>query len=502
MTDRRIRRVVVVGGGTAGWMAAAVLAKALGRGVAVTVVESEAIGTVGVGEATIPQIKHLNAYLGLDEPRFLRETAGSFKLGISFEGWSGAETRYIHAFGEIGTPLGLTPFHHYWLKARAEGDRSSFWDHSLSAQAAARDRYAPVGQVGTTRLSGTVNAYHFDAHLYGQLLRRAAEGSGAERVEGRIVHVRRKSEDGYVTGLDLEGGRTVEGDFFVDCSGFRSMLLGEVLGVGFDDWSDLLPCDRAIAAPSAPGSRFRPYTQAMARPAGWQWRIPLQTRVGNGHVHCSAMMSEDEATALLLASLEGEPLAEPRTIAFRTGMRKKVWERNVVALGLAAGFMEPLESTSIHLVQSGVERLVASFPDRDGAAPLRDAFNARTRTEFERIRDFLVMHYHLNARGEPFWRDRASIELPETLRRKLDLFRSSARFFREDDELFTEIGWVQVMLGQGVVPEAYAPSADALPSDRLLQYLADVRGLIAAEVDKMPSHERMVGNTTEWSLTA
>nr|WP_281373871.1 tryptophan halogenase family protein [Parvularcula dongshanensis] len=479
-----------MGGGTAGWMAAAVLAKALGRDVSVTVVSSGEVGTVGVGEATIPQIRHLHAFLGLDEASVLREANATYKLGIAFEGWRTPGHRYIHAFGELGLPLGLAPFHHYHLRGVALGEEARIWDYSLTAKAAFAERYAPLDRIGDTRLGGIVAAFHLDASRYAAMLRRRAEQDGARHVEGRFEDAERHPQTGAVTALRLSGGRRIEGDLFVDCSGFASLLLGGVEGVPFEDWSDHLPCDSAVVVQSTASAAKRPYTQAMARKAGWQWRIPLQTRCGNGHVYSSGHISDDEAANTLLETLEGEPLTEPRLIRFRTGTRARAWQGNVVGLGLAAGFMEPLESTSIHLVQSAVERLVAAFPSRAMEPALRDAFNRRTRTEWERVRDFLVLHYHVNGRcGEPFWDERRGAAVPESLARRLALFRAGARFFREDDELFAEPGWVQVMLGQGVEPQGWAPAAEALDAGRLRRILTDARTLVARTVQSLPTHQ-------------
>ncbi|WP_031552950.1 tryptophan halogenase family protein [Parvularcula oceani] len=497
MNASKIESVVILGGGTAGWMAAAVLAKALGPAVAVTLVESDEIGTVGVGEATIPQIRHLLNFLGLDDRRVLSETDATFKLGIAFEGWRAPGHRYIHAFGEFGLPLGLAPFHHHLRRAQQGGEAGELWDYSLTAQAAYSGRYAQLPRIGDTRIGGIVSAFHLDATRFATLLRRTAEAAGVERIEGRVEAVVKSDETGNVSALTLRDGRRVKGEVFLDCSGFRSRLIGQEMGVPFEDWSAHLPCDRAVAVRSAPGPALRPYTQAMARKAGWQWRIPLQGRVGNGHVYSSAHMSDDEAAAVLTRNLEGEAEGEPRLIPFRTGRRREAWAGNVVALGLAAGFMEPLESTSIHLVQSAVERLVQAFPTGSMEPALCNAYNQRTRTEWERIRDFLVLHYAVNGRaGEPFWDERRSAALPESLERRLSLFRAGGRFFAEESELFTETGWVQVLEGQGVRPEGWAPAANALPEERLRSILANTRNLIGRTAERLPTHEDAVARLT------
>lgn len=479
-----IRSVVIVGGGTAGWMAASVLAKAFGRSLAITLIESEEIGIVGVGEATIPQIRHINNFLEIDENAFLKATQGTFKLGIQFNDWGRLGDSYVHAFGDIGMTLGLTPFHHYWLRATAAGKGGSLWDYSVNYQIAIRDRFAMLERVGASRLTGTRHAFHFDAGLYARFLRGRAEAAGVSRIEGKIVDVRLRAGDGFIDGVTLEGAtpenhRRVDGDFFIDCSGFRGLLIEGALKAGYEDWTEWLPCDRAVAAPCAHGGKLRPYTQASARKSGWQWRIPLQHRVGNGHVYSSAHISDDEAAAVLKANLEGELLAEPRFLRFVTGMRKRQWVKNCVSLGLASGFLEPLESTSIHLIQAGVSRLVSMFPDRHFDAALIDEFNRQSRFEFERIRDFIILHYHANERDDsPFWIERRETPAPDALRAKIDLFRATGRIYREHEELFTETGWLQVLIGQHITPQRYHPLADELSEAQLSGFLGDIRTLI------------------------
>lgn len=485
----QIQSVVIVGGGAAGWMAAAVLAKALDRSVSITLIESEEIGIVGVGEATIPQIRLINAFLGIEENAFVRATQASFKLGIEFNDWRQIGDSYMHAFGDIGTSLGLLGFHHYWLRARAAGQSQSLWDFSLNYQAAIQDRFAPLERLGNSSLTGVRYAYHFDAALYARLLRQYAQGAGVTRVEGKIIDVALRGEDGFVDAVLLEGERRIAGDLFLDCSGFRGLLIEGALKAGYTDWTHWLPCDRAVAVPCAHGAALRPYTQATARQAGWQWRIPLQHRVGNGHVYSSQHLSDDEATAILLANLEGAPLAEPRPLRFTTGMRKRQWVKNCVALGLASGFMEPLESTSIHLIQAGISRLVAMFPDARFAPSLIAEYNRQSAFEFERIRDFLILHYHANAREDSqFWRACRAMPVPETLSAKIELFATTGRIFREHEELFTEQGWLQVLLGQGIIPQRYHAIADLLTPEQMQQYLGNIRTLIDRAVQAMPSH--------------
>ncbi|CAN5506896.1 tryptophan 7-halogenase [soil metagenome] len=483
MTDNRIKSVVVVGGGTAGWMSAALLARALGSSVTITLVESEEIGTVGVGEATIPQIRNFNSFLGLDEDAFLRATQGTIKLGIEFVDWRAPGHGYLHAFGEIGRQLGAVPFHHYWLESRAKGDDHDLWAYGLNAQAAQAGRFGR-----TTGKAPLTYAFQFDAALYARHLRAYAEQHGVVRVEGKISHATLREPDGFVESVTLERGAVVAGDLFLDCSGFRGVLIEQTLETGYDDWSEVLPCDRALAVPTANVGPPRPYTQATARPAGWQWKIPLRRRTGNGHVFCSRYISEDEATAQLMANLEGEPLAEPRLLNFVTGRRRKVWNRNVVALGLASGFLEPLESTSIHLIQSGLSRLLNLFPDKRFNLADTDEYNRQAGLEFERIRDFLVLHYWANQRSEPFWQACRERTLPAELSRKVELFRAHGRLFHAPEDLFLEASWLQVLIGQGIIPRDHHPMTALVTDVQRGAFLADLRKITADAAAALPTH--------------
>ena len=486
-----MRRYVIVGGGTAGWMAAAALARFAGASADIRLVESEEIGTVGVGEATIPQIRLFNQGLGIDEDEFLRETQGTFKLGIEFDGWNGEGSRYIHAFGSIGRGLGLIPFHHYWLRHRAAGGATSLWDYSPTALAARENRFGRIEDQPGRPPSGVAWAFHFDASLYAAFLRRYAQARGVTRSEGRIADV--ALGDQGIAAVTLAGGVRIEGDFFIDCSGFRGLLIEEALKTGYEEWTHWLPCDRALAVPCAPVEPLTPYTRSTARAAGWQWRIPLQHRIGNGYVYASRHVSDDEAAATLLANLDGEPLAEPRPLRFVTGRRRKAWNRNCLALGLAGGFMEPLESTSIHLVQSGIARFLQLLPAEGGAGEAEAAeYNRQTEFEWEAIRDFLILHYHANGRDEPLWRACREMEIPESLARRVALFRSGGRIFREHEELFTEPGWLQVMIGQGVAPAAFHPLAGQLAPEQLEEFLSLSRRHAAHVAAQMPSHSDYV----------
>jgi len=489
---RPIRQIVIVGGGTAGWMAAAALARFLGPLADIRLVESEEIGTVGVGEATIPQLRLFNAGLGLDEDEFVRATAGTFKLGVQFVGWGAPDQRYIHAFGTIGRDLGLVPFHHYWLRHRAEGGSTSIWDYSASAQAARLNRFGRWEERPDRLPSGLAYAFHFDASLYAAYLRRYAEVRGVRRSEGKVKAVPLRGEDGFVEAVVLESGERIEGDLFIDCSGFRGLIVEQALETGYEDWSKFLPCDRALAVPCASGGEFTPYTRASAREAGWQWRIPLQHRTGNGHVYCSAFMSDDEAARVLLANLDGPALADPRPLRFVAGKRRKAWNRNCVALGLAGGFMEPLESTSIHLVQSGIARLLQLFPARGIAPEEVDEYNRQTDAEWLSVRDFLVFHYWANGRDGDFWSACRDMAVPESLERRVGLFRANGRIFRNSEELFAEVGWLQVMLGQGVLPAGYHPLADQLSEVQLDEFLGLARKHVDHVAGELPAHQDFI----------
>ena len=496
--ERPVRHVCIVGGGSAGWMAAAALARMLPAGIAFTLVESDAIGTVGVGEATIPPIKLFNQMLGLGEADFVRATNGSFKLGIEFVGWGKAGHRYFHPFGTYGADFDQVALHHWWNRARLAGDATPLDDYSMAWAAARANRFAPATPDRRLVQSTHDHAYHFDAGLYARLLRRLAETLGVTRHEGRVTAVARDPESGDVTAITLADGRRIDADLWIDCSGFRGLLIAEALATPFEDWSHWLPCDRALAVPcghagGTDGAGFTPYTRSTAHAAGWQWRIPLQHRIGNGHVFCSAFTSVDEAATTLLANLDGPALAEPRLLSFTTGRRRRAWSHNVVALGLAAGFMEPLESTSLHLVQSGIMRLLALWPTSPVPALVRDEFNRATASEWERIRDFLILHYHLNSRDEPLWRQCAGMAIPDTLAWRIAHFRRFGRLVSDGPELFLNASWLAVHVGQFNLPQACDPLADAragqLDAPRLL---AGLRRVINEAAAAMPGHAEFI----------
>jgi tryptophan 7-halogenase len=495
MNERSIRRLVIVGGGTAGWMAATALRRLMYPGLSIEVIESEEIGIIGVGESTIPPFRAHNALLGIDERDFVRGTQATFKLGIEFRDWGRPGDSYIHGFGKLGLDLGGQPFHLYWIRAMQSGMAKDLGIYSFNAQAARQGRFmpSPVDAPKNTPLEDIAYAYQFDATLYARYLRRLAEASGVRRIEGRIVDARLHPETGFVDTLVLQDGRTIGGDLFVDCSGFRGLLIEQHLHAGYEDWSHWLPCDRAWVVPSENVVPPTPYTRASARPAGWQWRIPLQHRMGNGHVYSSRHMSDDEARALLLSTLEGRPLAEPRLIPFHGGRRRRTWIRNVIAIGLSGGFLEPLESTAIHLVQTAIAKLALLFPERDCSEALQNRYNAQMDDEFERVRDFLILHYHATERADtPFWNHCRTMDIPESLREYIALFRDSGRIMPRSDELFTTVSWAQVMIGQGITPRRYPPVIDRLTDQELVQFVNQVEEVIGSAVAVVPAHEAFI----------
>ena len=487
MASGPIRNVVIVGGGTAGWMAAAALSRLRANGVTqITLVESDAIGTVGVGEATIPPIRTFNAMLGIDETDFVKQTQGAFKLGIDYVGWTSPTHRYMHPFGPFGADIDGVKFHQIWRKLHDRGQAGAFGEYNLCETAARLDRFGPGDpRSPVTRM---VWAYHFDATLYAGYLRNYSEARGVTRREGKVTGVEQDGETAFIRSVVMEHGDPVEGDLFIDCTGFAGLLIEQTLKAGFEDWSHWLPCDRAVAVQCAHGEGpLTPYTRVTAREAGWQWRIPLQHRIGNGYVYSSAHISDDEAAATLMANLDGAPLVEPRLLRFRAGRRRQAWIGNCVSLGLASGFLEPLESTSIHMIQAGITKLLAMFPDR-GFDPRNIAeYNRLTNLQIEQIRDFIILHYKANGRvGEPLWDACRAMEVPEALQRRMDLFRHSGRFFRHEDELFAESSWLAVLLGQDVTPESYDPLVDALPEADLVNILKETRDHVRAVAEAMP----------------
>lgn len=494
MSDTRIRKIVIVGGGTAGWMTAAALGKLLGPDYAeIVVVESDEIGIVGVGEATIPQIGIFNRMLGLDENEFIRRTQGSFKLGIQFVDWGRKGHTYFHPFGPFGIDMEGVSFHAYWLRLAQQGDPHPITDYSLQAVAADEHRFMRAQNAGPSPLSNIAYAFHFDAGLYARFLRDFAEARGVRRQEGKIVRVEQRPVDGFIEAVVLESGLRIDGELFIDCSGFRGLLIEQTLQAGYEDWTHWLPCDRAAAVPCESASHFTPYTRSTAREAGWQWRIPLQHRIGNGYVYSSAHISDDEAAAKLLANLDGAPLAEPRFLRFVTGRRKQAWVKNCIAVGLSSGFIEPLESTSIHLIQSGIAKLLQMFPDRTFPEADRDRFNRMTAREMEQVRDFIILHYNATERDDTaFWRQCRDMDVPDSLKEKYRLFATTGRIFREDDELFNDTSWFAVMIGQGLKPDRFDPVAEVLSLEETQARLTEIRQVMRTCADQMPPHAEFI----------
>ncbi len=498
-----IRKVVIVGGGTAGWMAASALARLLGKsGLSIKLVESEAIGTVGVGEATIPQITLFNRLLDIDEDEFVKATQATYKLGIEFCDWTRLNHRYFHPFGSYGADMDGVAFHHFWLHQQQRARVAPLGEFCLQEIAAKESRFMRADKTfGNSPLAFIAYAFQFDASLYAAYLRRYAEARGVERLEGRVTDVRQNSDTGFVEALRLDDGREIDGELFIDCSGFRGLLIEQSLNAGYDDWSEWLPCNRAVAVACERTAPPDPYTRATARLAGWQWRIPLQHRTGNGHVYCDGFSTDDEAIDILLNNLEGAPIGEPRPLRFTTGIRREVFKKNVVALGLAAGFMEPLESTSIHLIQTGLARLMTLFPTRDFDPADRDEYNRATRVEYEYVRDFLVLHYRQTERDDTeFWQHCRNLPVSNHLRRKLDLFAANGRIIRERDELFTETSWLAVMHGQGLVPKGHHPVVTGLGDAEVSARIKDMHSVIRNAADVMPRHDEFLADPARKGL--
>jgi tryptophan 7-halogenase len=490
--DRRIRSIVIVGGGSAGWMTAAALANGLREGCKITLIESEEIGTVGVGEATIPPIRNFNETLGIDERTFVKATQGSFKLGIEFVDWAKLGHRYFHPFGPHGKPFDMVQPHQYWLRGRAAGDMSNLDDHSMAWQIAKAGRFAHPAPDPRNVMSTFDYAYHFDAGLYARFLREYSEKRGVTRMEGKIASVALDSDTGHVARVTLEDGRGLEADLFIDCSGFRGLLIGDALGVGYEKWTHWLPCDRAVAVPCESAKPLTPYTRSTARTAGWQWRIPLQHRTGNGYVYASNYISDEDAAKTLLENLDGKALADPRPLKFTTGRRNSYWHKNVIAIGLSSGFLEPLESTSLHLIQAGIAKLLALFPDRDFDPQTIDEYNRIAVAEVERIRDFIILHYKLTTRDDSeLWRYCAAMDIPDTLKLKIEHFRKYGRLIAREMDLFAPASWLAVHIGQLNFPDATDPLADFRGIDGRA-WLGKLRQAMAAEASRLPTHDAFI----------
>jgi tryptophan 7-halogenase len=491
-------RIVIVGGGTAGWMTAAAFAAVFTSAQRqVRLIESSEIGIVGVGEATLPHIRFFNRRIGIDERELMAKTQATFKLGIEFRDWGRLGDSYIHPFGAYGSRIAGIPFHHYWLRQRAAGDPSDFAEYSLAVMASRANRFALPSEDPKDVMSTFGYAFQFDASLYARYLRGFSEARGVRRTDAKVVDVQLRGEDGWVEAVKLDSGEVVTGDLFIDCSGFRGLLIEQSLKTGYDEWTHWLPCDRAVAVPCENSGPLTPYTRATAREAGWQWRIPLQHRMGNGYVYGSNFISDDEAAAKLLSRLEGKALATPRPLRFVTGRRKKTWNRNVVAIGLAGGFLEPLESTSIYLIQIAITTLIDYLTDRaaeDKYDPrVVDAFNRWIEMEYDRVRDFLILHYHATERDDaPIWNYCRNMRIPDSLAHKMELFRERAHVVTYKDGLFLEPSWLAVYLGQRVIPDGYDLRADAMDGTEAQNQLIRVREKIQAAVGRMPVHDEFL----------
>jgi tryptophan halogenase len=487
LVEQRVKRVVIAGGGTAGWNVAAALGSALGTLLDITLVESEEIGTIGVGESTVPTVRTFHRLLGIDEREFMRDNRATFKLAISFENWARQDDRYIHAFGVLGKSTWMGDFHHFWLHAKAEGWGGELGDYCFEHQAAAAKKFACGEKVDINY------AYHLDAALYARFLRKFSEGHGVKRVEGKITRVDQDPESGFVTAINLESGQRIEGDLFIDCTGFRGLLIEQTLKAGFEDWAQWLPTNSALPIQTRAVGPAVPYTRAIAHEAGWMWQIPLQHRVGNGLVYASDYMSDDAAHDRLHAQIEGEVVFAPKPIRYRTGRRRKVWDKNVVAFGLSSGFVEPLESTSIHLIQVGITRLIQAFPFAGISQAQADRYNERARSELDQVRDFVVLHYKLTEREDSeFWRYCRNMSVPDSLAARIALFRESGTAYQGQDELFRVDSWLQVMTGQRLVPERYHHMGRLMSPEQLRGALTDLRTNIANAVARMPTHQEFI----------
>ena len=478
-----IKKVVIAGGGTAGWMAAAALTKLMGKHIEVVLVESDDIGTVGVGEATIPTLHIFHRLLGLKEQDVMAATNATFKLGINFENWHDVGKDYLHSFGFLGKDCWACGFQHFWLKGKQQGMVSEIGDYCTEHLAARQGRFAILPNQDYN------HAYHMDASLYAKFLRKMAEANGLTRIEGKITDVQLHNSNGYIKALQLDNGEIIEGDLFIDCTGFRALLIEQTLNTGFDDWSHYLPCDSAIAVQTKSVNTPLAYTRSIARESGWQWRIPLQSRTGNGFVFCSKYMTDEQAIDTLMANIEGEPLNKPRVIKFKTGSRRKHWNKNCVAIGLSSGFLEPLESTSIHLIQRSIVRLMQQFPSQGIDDTDINEFNQQLKLEMDNIRDFIILHYKVTDREDSrFWRYCKNMPIPASLQHRIDMFSQTGKVYKYGNELFGESSWIQVMMGQGIMPKEYHPIVDMMQKEELASFLNNIKSTAKRKVETLPPH--------------
>nr|WP_314860066.1 tryptophan halogenase family protein [uncultured Undibacterium sp.] len=494
MANRPIRKIVIVGGGTAGWMTAAPLTQRLGKDCEIVLVESPDIGTVGVGEATLPTIRFFNKALGLDGADFIKKTQATFKLGIEFKDWGHLGNRFFHGFGDFGPTIENRSPHMHWLRLAKIGDKvHPLEDYSVAAVMARNSRFTPPVGDRPSASNAFSYGFHFDASLYAAYLRDYAMQRGVKRIEATISDVELKPQNGFIAAVKLRDGRSIEGDLFIDCSGFRGLLIEGALKAGYDDWSEQLPCNSALAVPCAKVAKLTPFTTSTAKSAGWQWRIPLQHRTGNGHVYCNAFTTDDEAARVLLEGLDGHPLGEPRQLRFTTGRRRKSWLKNCVAIGLSAGFLEPLESTSLSLIETAVGALIQNFPDCDFRPELADEFNRQLSVRYESVRDFIIMHYKLTNRSDTeFWRYCSNMQIPDSLSHQIELFRECGRVVVYDQNGFLEPSLISIMMGLGVTPKAYDPFVEQIDINNLRRHFSQLQNAIALTVRDMPDHSEYI----------
>lgn len=489
MHENNIKEIIIVGGGTAGWMTAAALANKLpNKNFNITLIESDAIGTVGVGESTLPHIKQFNDLLGISESEFIQATDATIKLAIQFKDWANINDVYMHPFSDIGHVTQGIDFHHYWLKSQQMANKSSLDEYSVAAVAGYAKRFSPPSNNKASLLSAYNYSYHINATAYARFLRGYAEKKQVRRIEGKVIQVAQENTRNFIEAVMLENGHEVTGDLFIDCSGFSGLLIDKTLSSPFIDWSHWLPTDSAVVVQSEREIALNPYTIATARSAGWQWQIPLQHRMGNGHVFSSHYMTEQQALDILMSTLPGKPTTEPRLLNFRAGCREKAWEKNCVAIGLSAGFLEPLESTSIFLIQMGIIKLLEFFPNNKFYQVGIDQYNQTMKRHYEKIRNFIILHYHVTKRDDTeFWRYCRNMTIPNELEHLLCLFKEGGRVDRSQFGI-----WPAVCIGQGLIPEQYDARIDNLDYSKIEKYLSHYRGQVRDVVNTLPTVERYI----------